>query len=433
MTFSRLRRLLSGWLFWSVISAAFIGPGTVTTAAQAGASHETALLWALVFSTLATLVLQEAAARIPLVTGFNLGEAIAQRMGGAQRVRVGLAAAVIFGCTAYQTGNILGAVQGLGLVFSVDPRWLVLPLGLLAGLLLWQGQLRLISRSLGLVVAAMGLLFLGAAWQVPTAWGAPSLPVGSEWLVIALVGTTIVPYNLFLGSGLSHGQSLSEMRRGLAGAVLIGGLISMVILLVGTQVEGDFSFAALAEALEAQLGGAGRSLLALGLFAAGFTSAVTAPLASSLTAAGLLGKGQATWQADGRSFRLVWGGVLLVGVLLGLLAIQPIPAIILAQALNGILLPLVVIFLYFIVNDPQLMPPEARNRPWLNGLTLLVLLVVVFLGGLNVLRAAARVLGQPLEGPLSLWLLLALAGSLTAWVAWRIHRRPGASSTKPTY
>ena len=66
-------------LFWSVISAAFIGPGTVTTAASAGASHGFQLLWALVFSTLACVVLQEAAARISIVSGKNLGEALKER------------------------------------------------------------------------------------------------------------------------------------------------------------------------------------------------------------------------------------------------------------------------------------------------------------------------------------------------------------------
>ena len=53
-------RRLAAILFWSIIAAAFIGPGTVTTAASAGAAFELRLLWALVFSTVACLVLQEA-------------------------------------------------------------------------------------------------------------------------------------------------------------------------------------------------------------------------------------------------------------------------------------------------------------------------------------------------------------------------------------
>ncbi|MGK7311468.1 MAG: divalent metal cation transporter, partial [Candidatus Longimicrobiales bacterium M2_2A_002] len=60
----------------AVVAAAFIGPGTVTTATLAGAGYGYTLLWALTFSLLATLVLQEMAARLGLVTGEGLGEAV---------------------------------------------------------------------------------------------------------------------------------------------------------------------------------------------------------------------------------------------------------------------------------------------------------------------------------------------------------------------
>lgn len=420
MSRSGLRSTFTGVLFWSVISAAFIGPGTVTTAAKAGAAYDTALLWALVFSTLATLLLQEAAARIPMVSGLNLGEAIARRFGQERQglVRGGLFAAVAFGCAAYQTGNLLGAAAGLRLVLPLPAQAGVLLLGLLAAGLLWQGKIQLISRALGLIVAGMGLLFGLVALQTPLSGLAvlrdalvPQLPPDSELLIIGLIGTTIVPYNLFLGSGLSQGQNLRSMRQGLGGAILVGGLISMVILLVGTQVEGAFSFEGLAEALDRSTGAAGRYLFALGLFAAGFTSSVTAPLAAAVTARGLLGDGAATWQPAGRSFRLTWGLVLGTGLLFGSLGVQPVPAIILAQAINGLLLPLVVVFLYRIINDPQLIPAEARNLPWLNALTLLTLGIALFLGGLNVWRALLRTFGWTISTEAALpW----LAGVATA-------------------
>ena len=66
-------------LFWMVIAAAFIGPGTVTTAAAAGAGHGFSLLWALLFSTLACVVLQESAARVAIATGLSLGQVVLQR------------------------------------------------------------------------------------------------------------------------------------------------------------------------------------------------------------------------------------------------------------------------------------------------------------------------------------------------------------------
>ena len=72
-----IKKGLLSILFWSVISAAFIGPGTVTTASAAGASFDLDLIWALVFATLACIVLQEAAARVTIGSGKTLGEAIA--------------------------------------------------------------------------------------------------------------------------------------------------------------------------------------------------------------------------------------------------------------------------------------------------------------------------------------------------------------------
>ena len=62
-------------LFWSVIAAAFIGPGTVTASALAGATYDLKLLWALSFSVLACLLLQEASARLTVVSGKDLGQA----------------------------------------------------------------------------------------------------------------------------------------------------------------------------------------------------------------------------------------------------------------------------------------------------------------------------------------------------------------------
>ena len=79
-----MKRLLDV-LFWSVISAAFIGPGTVTTAASAGAGYGFALLWALGFSTVACLVLQEASARLTLASGSDLGQALRRRFAGGWR------------------------------------------------------------------------------------------------------------------------------------------------------------------------------------------------------------------------------------------------------------------------------------------------------------------------------------------------------------
>ena len=136
----KIKSRLLNILFWSVISAAFIGPGTITTAAKAGAEHGMSLLWALVFSTFTCLLLQEASARITLISGRNLGEAIAVHFKGkASRylVLVLITGTIILGSAAYETGNLLGAAMGISLVLDVPQYLIILTIGLIAAIVLF--------------------------------------------------------------------------------------------------------------------------------------------------------------------------------------------------------------------------------------------------------------------------------------------------------
>lgn len=394
-----------------MIAAAFIGPGTVTTAASSGSRHGYTLAWALVFSTAACLVLQEAAARLTVVSGRNLGQALRASSGrgvAGAALLVLVLGAIVAGCAAYQAGNILGGVAGIQLETGGGPTLPTLAVGLFAGALLWIGTPRGVGRALSLFVAVMGAAFLWTALrlQPPLAEVArggllPSMPTGSGMLVLGLIGTTVVPYNLFLGSGLARGQSLGELRFGLSVSVVAGGAISIGILVVGAAVDGPFSFEALARLLGQRLGSWAPSLFAVGLFAAGASSAVTAPLAAAVTARSLLATSDADarWNPRSWRFRGVWLGVLAVGVVFGLAAVRPVPAILAAQALNGLLLPIVAVFLLLAVNDRKLMGPRGLNRPWANTLLIAVVAVSVMLGSAQSIRAlsAAAGLGPPPE------------------------------------
>lgn len=386
---------LSSVLFWSVISAAFIGPGTVTTAAKAGSSYGLALLWALTFSVVATILLQEAAARITIASGKSLGQLIALKYPGASQryLRASLFAAVAFGCAAYQAGNMLGAVAGLQLLSGLPNAWLTLAVGFLSFGLLWIGNFQQIARLLGMVVFLMGIAFVAVALYTDHEWKdwaglvAPIVPQGSELLVIGLIGTTIVPYNLFLASGIGQGQNILEMRIGISVAVLIGGLISGAILVACTLVKGPFSFEAVAATMSDSLGPWASWLFGFGLFAAGATSSVTAPLAAAITARGLLGSSESAWGTSSPAFRSVWIIILLVGLLFSLLEVKPIPAIILAQAINGILLPLVAVFLILAVNDKRLLSATFNNGLFSNVAMLLIVGITGVLGCYNMLTA----------------------------------------------
>lgn len=369
-------------LFWSVISAAFIGPGTVTTCSMAGASFGTSLLWALTFSTFATIILQETAARITLASEKSLGEILRIRYGaGGIWVCWAMAAAVVLGCAAYEAGNLLGAVAGLQLLSDL-PTWLLSALiGGAAYVLLAIRNVSLLTRLLGVLVFILGFAFIFVSFgalsspaEIAQNAVVPNLPVGSALIIAGLVGTTIVPYNLFLGSGIGQGQTIKEMRQGLVLAVCLGGLISMAIMLAGTLIEGEFSYRNAAQVLGSRLGRWGEVLYAVGLFGAGFTSVVTAALAASITAKSLLSTSE-------KQTAYVWQAVLAVGVVFGMAQFKPIPVILAAQVANGLLLPFVTYQLLRCVNDQNVLPERYLNSPIQNIFLGLILVVTVLLGG----------------------------------------------------
>jgi Mn2+/Fe2+ NRAMP family transporter len=247
----------------------------------------------------------------------------------------------------------------------------------------------------------------------------PSVPDGSALLVLGMIGTTVVPYNLFLASGLSRGRKPEDIRFGLVVAIVLGGAISVAVLLVGSGLQGAFSFEALAETLATQLGGWAHDGFALGLAAAGVSSALTAPLAAALAARGLFQRGHDSgWSERSWRYRAVWGFVLVVGLGFAASGTPPVPAIVAAQALNGVILPIIAIFLFVVVNDASRMGARVNSLA-ANAALYLCVAVSILLGTSGVLRAGARAMdAAPAEAPT----ILIVAGSLLALVSWPMLR-----------
>lgn len=423
-------RRLSSVLLWSVITGAFIGPGTVVTAASAGARHGLDLLWAVAFSTAACLLLQEAAARLTIATGHDLATTIgrAATTTGGRAVAALVLGAVVLGCAAYEAGNILGAVAGALQLVGL-PGWaLTLAVGAVAAGLLSLGRPSAVARALGLLVALMGIAFLATAVALGPDPGAllgglllPRMPAGSTAVVIAVVGTTVVPYNLFLGSSLARDGDLRTARFGMAVAIGFGGLMTAAIVVAGAAVAGELSFGALAAVLSERLGAWAGVLFGLGLLGAGLSSAVTAPLAAALTVQGVAGVERAptsSWR-----FRAVWIGVLATGLGFGLAEVRPIPAILLAQALNGVMLPLAAVILVVAVNDRSRVGEAHLPGRWHVAALGLAATVTVVLGVSAVIRAVAAAVGAaPPSAAVVLAGACALAVLALAPVARRVTR-----------
>ncbi|WP_071387138.1 NRAMP family divalent metal transporter [Roseivirga seohaensis] len=413
-------------LFWMIVAAAFIGPGTVTTAAAAGAGYGYSLLWALVFSVFACIILQESAARITIASELSLGEAIKDRF-KSQKVALSIGVAIFLGCAAYEAGNILGAISGVALIFTgIQPSVFTLIIVGVSTLVLWSGKTQTVANIMGFVVAIMGVAFLISGLSTPINGadllkGAfiPSLSEGSVLITLGLVGTTIVPYNIFMGSGLAKGQSLSFMRFGLVLAILIGGLISTAILLAGSSVVGEFSFENLAATLTKNNGVWMSYTFAIGLFAAGFTSSITAPLAAAITLKSVA-KSEKGWEANGLKYRLAWGSVMLTGLVFGMTGVKPIPVIILAQAANGLILPVIAIFLWLICNNSNYLKVH-RNGFGMNLAMLITVFVASVLGFINVFKAGYATVGSSFAfEDLNQMVILALSFLVTFLAGWKV-------------
>lgn len=378
----------------ALVAAAFIGPGTVTTASVIGAGFAYLLVWTIVFSIIATIVLQEMSARLGLVTQNGLGEALRkefQNPVGKAVMMVLVIAAIGIGTAAFQTGNIIGGAAGLATITNVSETIWGPIIGLIAGLLLWSGNYRLIEKVFIALVAIMGFAFIINAIIVRPDLGGlalglvPTVPPGSAYLIAGLVGTTVVGYNLFLHASTVQEKwpgpdHLSESRTDTILLITVGGIITLAIVITaaavfpeGTQIN---NVGEMADQLEPVLGGFALTFFAIGLFAAGFTSAMTAPLAGAYATAGVLG-----WDRDLKAprFRAIWITILSVGIIFSSIGFSPVQAIVFAQAANGLLLPIVAIFLLYAMNDEDLLG-EYTNTRLQNALGAVVTLVVVVIG-----------------------------------------------------
>ena len=358
------------------IAAAFIGPGTVTTATLAGARFGTTLLWAMLFAAIATVVLQEMSARLGLATGNGLGQALRSVSGPSWlgKTLAALAAvAVIGGAAAYQAGNLTGAGLGLSSATGISLRTWVAIGAILSGTLLWTGRYKVLEKVLAGCVAVMGAVFLATAMLVVPHLGdvlkglfVPRLPGGAELTALALIGTTIVPYNLFLHAALvrekwSGIEDLPAVRLDLILAIGLGGVVSAAVMVTasaalnGTEVRSASDMAA---QLRPLLGPWAGHAFALGYAAAGISSAVTAPLAAAYTLLDALGHRRDVTTPLARS---VWAGCLFIGAGAALIGFRPVPLIFLAQLVNGVVLPIVAVVLLIAMNDRKRLGDQVNG------------------------------------------------------------------------
>ena len=395
----------------TLVAAAFIGPGTVTACTLAGANFGFALIWALVFATISTVILQDMSARLGAGARLGLGEALLKSAPGSLGTAIAaglILAALAIGNAAYESGNIIGGVLGIEAVTGEGARrLLIIAVALTASTILLIGRYKPIERILVVLVLLMsGAFLLAAILTRPNPlnllsglW--PIIPENGLLTTIALIGTTIVPYNLFLHAAAarqrwSHApDSVAEARREAAVSIALGGIISVLILstaatsLFAQGIEVS-SARDMALAIEPAFGAAARFLIGAGLLGAGLTSAVTAPMATAYALNELMPPKAAASQI--RRFRIISISIVAIGAAIALSGVNAVSLIIIAQAANGILLPVIAVFLLHVMNRRSLLG-EMANGPLANLAGAVVVVVAALLGARGLWRAIETGLG----------------------------------------
>lgn len=393
-----MRRFGPGML----VAAAFIGPGTVTTASIAGANFGFVLMWALLLSIIVTFVLQEMSSRLGIVSGLGLSEALRSSINNhflKVFLMILIVSALGIGNAAFEVGNITGAAIGLSQISNLSISSSVLIVGILVLILLGTRIFKMLEQILTVLVVIMSLLFLLTMITIEIDYSKllrglfiPTVTASSLLTIMALIGTTVVPYNLFLHADASKRkwkdqevtQALNNSRADTAISIGLGGLITLAIMstsavaFFGSSME--ISSENLARQLEPILGSYSSYIFNFGLFVAGITSAVTAPLAASIAVTEALG-----WKNDPSSFRfkLVWIIILLIGLLFAYFGTKPLQAILFAQATNALLLPFLALFLFYVVNNSRLMGSH-KNTITINMIALIIIMAVVLLSSYKI-------------------------------------------------
>ncbi|RLD85786.1 MAG: divalent metal cation transporter [Bacteroidetes bacterium] len=385
----------------TLIAAAFIGPGTVTLCSIAGVEFGYHLLWAMLLSIIATIVLQEMAARLGIITQKGLSEVLRNEIKNPFfRVLsiVLVISAIVIGNAAYEAGNISGGVLGLSAIIphtnikisSFSLNYLNFVIGFLAFIILYISNYKILEKILVVLVVLMSFSFVITAAitkpdliEIVKGIFIPKVPKDSLLTIIGLIGTTVVPYNLFLHASLAKEKWLTKEDLPLARkdtfiAVILGGIVSMAIIISASaaNLTSVHNAIDLAKGLEPLYGNAAKYFLAIGLFAAGITSAITAPLAAAFVVKGMMG-----WKNGLKSkrFKAVWMFILLLGVLFASLNIKPIEIIKFAQITNGLLLPVISAFLLWIMNKKDVLG-KYTNNVIQNIFGFVILGLAIFLG-----------------------------------------------------
>ncbi len=373
--------------------------GGIATYASAGALYGYRLLWAIVVITVGLFVVQEMVTRMGVVTGKGLSDLIRERFG----VRwTAFAMSTLLVANAATTVSEFAGIAAALELFGVTKYISVPVMAVALWWLIVKGSYRRVERVFLLMSTAF-LAYIIAAFLARPNWGevvrstfVPTVELEPSFLMLlmALIGTTITPYmqifqqSAIVDKGITV-RDYDEARADMALGVLLSDLIAYFIIVAtgatlyvkGIQIE---TAADAAVALEPLAGPFAKYLFAIGLFGASMLAAGVLPVATSFSVCEAFG-----WQSgldeDFTHARIFYGLFTILLILgAGVILIPDLPlfqVLVLVQVINGVLLPIELLFIMRLANDSELMGRYVNGRLF-NALAWTITIVISSLSAL---------------------------------------------------
>jgi NRAMP (natural resistance-associated macrophage protein)-like metal ion transporter len=389
--------------FLAVLGPGFItanvdnDPGGILTYSQAGAQFGYKLLWTLIPTTIALIVVQEMAARMGAVTGKGLSDLIREEFG----LRATFFTMLVLGFADFFNivAEFAGLASGMG-IFGVS-KYIVVPIGAaLVWTLIVRGRYKPVERIL-IIASLIYFAYPVSAFLAKPNWDeaikqtfAPTLSSDPAYLmvIVGLIGTTITPWMQFYLQAAVVEKGVDTRHYGMCRLDVITGCIVtdviafFIVVACGATIYHSShpeitDVAQAAVALRPFAGKFASLLFAIGLINASLLSAAILPLATSYNICEGLGfeSGVDKHFSDAPVF--YWLYTFLVGGGAAVVLIPHLPLlkfILLSQVANGVLLPFVLVYMLILVNRPRLMG-TFKNKRWQNWIACSTAVIMIAL------------------------------------------------------
>jgi Mn2+/Fe2+ NRAMP family transporter len=400
------------WAFWGniLIFLAILGPGIITgsvdndaggitTYAVAGAKYGYHLLWTLLPAFIVLLVVQEMNARMGIVTGKGLADLIRENAG--VKVTFFIFLGLIIADIANTTTEFAG-VAGSMQVFGVS-KYIAVPLAAIAvWFLVVKGTYRF-AEKIFLIFSVFLLSYVVSAIMAKPSWGEigtafirPQMKFNFDYLsmVIGIIGTTIAPWMQFYmqSAVIEKGLKIEDYRYTLWD-VVIGCVATVVVaffIIVACASTLHVKGISITEAKDAAMslkplaGAFASQVFAFGLFIASIFSATILPVATAFYVCEAFGfeAGIDKTLKEAPQFYWLYTVIIVIAVAIILMPNAPLIAITLwSQVFNGVLLPVVLICMMLLVNNPEIMGSHV-NKPLNNYIGWITVVILI---GLSIL------------------------------------------------